>query len=232
MSGELVEGSDELRYWTPTTALEVHDGAVYRLYVEHGTHEYGERWARTSRRWVEDDGGREAAGFRGLANDCVTRAVAIALRELHGAHDDAGEIYRDVYDDVAARCRAAGRPKSGRNPVPKRVVRELMAARGFDWHATMSIGSGCRVHLDAGELPAGIIVASVSKHVVAVVDGIVRDTHDSTRGGSRCVYGYWTLVDAEGHDFIPSAADCLTCNVCATRWRDHPKSQPTEGDDK
>jgi hypothetical protein len=28
--------------------------------------------------WVYDDGGRADAGYRGLADDCVTRAIAIA----------------------------------------------------------------------------------------------------------------------------------------------------------
>ena len=31
-------------------------------------------------KWVYDDGGRKAAGFRGRAGDCVTRSIAIATR--------------------------------------------------------------------------------------------------------------------------------------------------------
>ena len=30
--------------------------------------------------WVYDDGGRNAAGFRGKAGDCVARSIAIATR--------------------------------------------------------------------------------------------------------------------------------------------------------
>lgn len=59
---------------------------------------------------------------------------------------------------------------------------------------TMAIGSGCKVHLRADELPTGRLVVSVSKHLVAVVDGVVHDTHDPRRGGTRCVYGYWTFA--------------------------------------
>ena len=33
--------------------------------------------------WVYDDGGRAAAGFKGEAGDCGTRAVAIADRPCH-----------------------------------------------------------------------------------------------------------------------------------------------------
>ena len=39
-----------------------------------------------------DDGGRKAAGYKGSAGDCVTRAIAIAA-ELP---------YREVYDALAA----------------------------------------------------------------------------------------------------------------------------------
>jgi hypothetical protein len=55
----------------------------------------------------------------------------------------------------------------------------------------MHIGSGCTVHLRAGELPEGPLVASLSRHLVAVVDGVIRDTHNPDRDGTPCVYGYW-----------------------------------------
>jgi hypothetical protein len=64
---------------------------------------------------------------------------------------------------------------------------------GFEWTPTMTIGSGCKVHLKADELPNGRIIANVSKHVVAVIDGVIYDTHDPSRNETRCVYGYWRL---------------------------------------
>lgn len=30
-----------------------------------------------------------------------------------------------------------------------------------------------------------------SKHLAAVVDGVLHDTYDCTREGTRCVYGYY-----------------------------------------
>ncbi|MGH2478016.1 MAG: hypothetical protein ACRDIL_22445 [Candidatus Limnocylindrales bacterium] len=56
----------------------------------------------------------------------------------------------------------------------------------------MAIGSGWRVHLRADELPAGWLIVQLSGHVTAVIDGVVHDTHDPSRHGTRCVYGYWT----------------------------------------
>lgn len=32
-------------------------------------------------KWVEDDGGRVAAGFRGHTGDCVVRAITIATQQ-------------------------------------------------------------------------------------------------------------------------------------------------------
>lgn len=55
----------------------------------------------------------------------------------------------------------------------------------------MFIGVGCRVHLQADELPSGRLIVSLSKHVTAIINGVVHDTHDPSRGGNRCVYGYW-----------------------------------------
>ena len=55
----------------------------------------------------------------------------------------------------------------------------------------MQIGSGCTVHLRDGELPMGRLLVSVSKHLVAVIDGVIHDLSDPSRNGTRCVYGFW-----------------------------------------
>jgi len=133
--------------------------------------------------FVENDGGRADAGFRGDAGDCVTRAIAIAA-ELP---------YRDVYDALAAHEANAGRARSARNGISRKIIRAFMEEMGWDWTPTMQIGSGCQVHLRADELPTGRLVVSVSKHLCAVIDGVVHDTYDPSRAGTRCVYGYWTV---------------------------------------
>ena len=40
----------------------------------------------------------------------------------------------------------------------------------------------------------GILIARCSRHLVAVIDSVIHDTHDSSRGGRRCVYGYYQRV--------------------------------------
>lgn len=132
--------------------------------------------------FVADDGGREKAGFVGDARDCVTRAIAIAT----------GSDYRQVYDELAAGMERLGLPKSARKTVLPKVYKPFIETLGWVWTPTMSIGSGCTVHLRADELPAGRLIVRLSRHVCAVIDGVVYDTHDPRRDGTRCVYGYWS----------------------------------------
>jgi hypothetical protein len=137
--------------------------------------------------WHYSDGGRAAAGYKGTTDDCVTRAIAIAT-----------EIpYQEVYDDLNEMAKTERplprqpRPGRARTGVYKQTQREYLQQLGWEWVPTMQIGSGCRVHLRADELPSERIICKLSKHVCAVIDGVVYDTHDPTRDGTRCVYGYW-----------------------------------------
>lgn len=141
--------------------------------------------------FVQDDGGRAAAGYRGETGDCAVRAVAIAA-ELP---------YSDVYDRVNALAKGARRgsriaESNARTGVHRELMHKLMADLGFEWTATMQIGSGCKVHVRAGELPAGRLVLNLSKHYAAFIDGALHDTYDCSREGTRCVYGYWRKATA------------------------------------
>tara|TARA_B100002019_G_C21220864_1_gene574656 strand:+ start:604 stop:1038 length:435 start_codon:yes stop_codon:yes gene_type:complete len=133
-----------------------------------------------------NDGGREAAGYKGSAGDCVCRAISIA----------AGLDYAEVYQTLAegnAKERKGNRKRSARNGIhtTRKWFKDYMVSLGFIWVPTMQIGSGCKVHLKADELPAGRLVCNVSRHMCAVIDGVLHDTHDCSRDGTRCVYGYW-----------------------------------------
>lgn len=140
--------------------------------------------------FIKNDGGRAAAGFKGAAGDCVCRAVAIA----------SGRLYADVYAALATGTgaqrgsrRTPRRSASARNGVNVRRqwFKDYMASLGFTWVPTMRIGQGCKVHLRADELPAGRLVVSLSNHYTAVIDGVIHDTYDPSRDGTRCVYGYY-----------------------------------------
>ena len=145
-----------------------------------------------------DDGGRKAAGWKGQGGDCVTRAVAIA----------SGRPYREVYDRLAegnATQRRSKRERVAQGRTGRRTAlhgiftkrkwfKDYMKELGFEWTATMGIGTGCRVHVRADELPPkGRLVLTLSNHVCAYVDGVLRDTYEDSRDGTRCVYGYYRL---------------------------------------
>jgi hypothetical protein len=142
---------------------------------------------------VIDDGGRASAGYKGPASDCVARAIAIA----------SGSPYPVVYDEinVLGQSERKGKNKKGTSNARTGVYRtaklraHLLTRYGAVWVPTMAIGSGCKVHLRASELPAGRLVVALSKHCAAVIDGVLHDTHDCSREGTRCVYGYWVFPD-------------------------------------
>ena len=133
-----------------------------------------------------NDGGREVAGFQGKTGDCVTRAIAIAL-----------EIpYKQVYDEMndlicQHRKTKIQKSSSSRGGVNKKFYRKFLEDRGWKWIACMKIGTGCKVHLKADELPKGRIIARLSRHIVAVINGVVNDTYDCSTNETRCVYGYF-----------------------------------------
>jgi hypothetical protein len=136
-----------------------------------------------------DDGGRAAAGFKGSTGDCATRAAAIALRLP----------YAEVYEQLADFCkteraskvrRGTSHPRTGVHTIT--YSRWLKEEMGCIWHATMGIGTGCRVHICPGELPEDRrLILNLSRHFSTLIDGVIHDTYNPDRMGTRCVYGYW-----------------------------------------
>ena len=128
-------------------------------------------------RFLFDDGGRGEAGYKGMASDCVCRSIAIAT----------GKPYQEVYEQLNAlgANERTGKRKRGkssaRTGVYKPTIRKYMESLGWEWVPTMFVGQGCKVHLHDGELPMGRLVVSVSKHLTAVIDGVIHDTHDPQR---------------------------------------------------
>jgi hypothetical protein len=142
--------------------------------------------------FVFHDGGRAAAGYKGSTGDCVTRSIAIAT----------GKPYQEVYDALNrfAWTERIGKRKrkrsNSRTGVFRRTYQRYLESLGWRWISTMRIGSGCQVHLRASELPQGPLLVKVSRHLTAVIDGVIYDTHDCSRAGTRCVYGYFSLSNS------------------------------------
>ena len=123
-----------------------------------------------------NDGGRKSAGYKGSAGDCVTRAIAIATNIPYK------EVYKELFK------RAGHTPRNGMH---KRYYEPYLKELGFVWIPTSGFGIGFNLHLNPNELPKGIIIARVTKHLCTVIDGVINDTSDCSRNGKRGVYGYY-----------------------------------------
>lgn len=150
-------------------------------------------------RFQFSDGGRAEAGYKGKTGDCVCRAIC----------NITGRPYQEVYDRLAEgnatqrrgkheKDNKAGKRTASKGINVKRVwFRKYMKELGFEWVPTMQVGKGCKVHLRESELPKGKLVVLVSKHYTAVIDGVIHDTYDCSRGEMRCVYGYYILKETK-----------------------------------
>jgi hypothetical protein len=90
--------------------------------------------------------------------------------------------YQEVYDvlnhlamgeRVGRRKRRRSRSRTG---VYRRTYQRYLESLGWRWNSTIKIGSGCQVHLRASELPQGPPLVKVSRHLPAVIDGVIYDT--------------------------------------------------------
>lgn len=149
--------------------------------------------------WVFDDGGRAEAGFKGeKTGDCVVRAIAIA------AEIDYQKVYDDLFQATlnkravmaslelkyGAQARRHASPRTGVN---KGIYKAYLASLGWNWKPVMGIGTGCTMHVRTDELPPERLILSLSGHIATVIDGVLHDTYDCSRDGTRCVYGYFHL---------------------------------------
>lgn len=137
--------------------------------------------------FVYSDGGRSQY-YKGERGDCLCRAICNAT----------GLDYKVVYDKIneyskkERTCKRRVGKSSARNGVHKVTAQKIIQEwLGWEWHPTMQIGSGCRVHVREEELPSGNIILNLSRHYSCVRDGVLYDTFDCSEDGQRCVYGYW-----------------------------------------
>ncbi|MCX7245735.1 MAG: hypothetical protein NT054_08715 [Burkholderiales bacterium] len=152
------------------------------------------RGSKSKLGFQHNDGGRVASGYKGYAGDCVVRSIAIAAElpyaQVYESLRQANAVYAEGKRDRLAR-QLNTRGSSPRNGNHRKVFHDYILAQGFQWVPTMKIGGGCQAHLRLNEIPQGRVIVKVSKHLTAVIDGVIHDTHDPSRQGRRCVYGYY-----------------------------------------
>jgi hypothetical protein len=115
--------------------------------------------------YVRNDGGRAAAGFPGTAQDCTTRAIAIATglpyAQVHSGLEQAGASSAD-------------------KPVPRSVEKRYLERLGWTWHPRQVPQLMSRAIVDVTGKPG---------HTLALRGGVVYDTFDSRNRG---VLGYYS----------------------------------------
>lgn len=145
------------------------------------------------------DGGRSQTKFKGTSGDCVTRSISIATSNA------TAEDYMRIYNELGrrqkeflanTRSKKINKNQSGtaRDGVYRKVYQDYLEDLGWTWVPTMKVGQGCQVHVLPEELPDNeMLILRVSKHLVCVDthNNKLLDTYDCSRGGSRCVYGYF-----------------------------------------
>jgi len=143
--------------------------------------------------WRYHDGGRGAAGYRGRARDCAARAIAIATGLEYAA------VYRSLVEaaqlESSPLARGRNHPRTG---MRKSTLERFLRALGWRWTPTHRVGARPRRRLNRLDLPAGRVIVAMARHVCAVVDGVIYDTHDPSRGGRRLVYGFWVPPAPDG----------------------------------
>ena len=119
-----------------------------------------------------NDGGRKKAGYKGIAGDCIVRAISIAT-----------EIpYQEVYDELFEMGKNwIGRSKSAKkirkNPSPRngtswKLAREYLKNKGW-------IRVTGNLKLDDEKFKNGTYLCGVRKHLTVVKDGVLLDSWDS-----------------------------------------------------
>jgi uncharacterized protein YfiM (DUF2279 family) len=124
--------------------------------------------------YTQNDGGRAAAGYKGMAGDCGARALAIAT----------GMDYQQAYSLIAVENKNMGFAKSARNGVHKNVYERVLKSLGWQWKSAPKFeGRKAR----CSDL-TGTVIAQQAGHYVAVINGIPQDIWDCSH---KMVYGYW-----------------------------------------
>ena len=128
-------------------------------------------------RYKYNDGGRSHYFAANKVGDCVTRSIAIVK----------GQDYKQVYNEIK---KLVG--YTPRNGVYKKDTKKVMEHFGGVWISCSGFGKKDKTHLNEMEIPThGRLICNLSKHVTCVIDGVINDTYDPSRDGTRMVYGYW-----------------------------------------
>lgn len=140
--------------------------------------------------FIEHDGGRSAAGYKGSARDCAVRAAAIVLSMPYAS---TYEMLQERQKAFKARSRrksvklASASPRTG---VWREVMHGHMIEHGAQWVPLSTIGGEVfRVKDVAERWPSERLIMRLGKHYSAMIDGVNLDTWQ--QHPMKRVYGVW-----------------------------------------
>jgi len=143
-------------------------------------------------------GGRATAGITGSSGDCVVRAIAIATgksyTEVHNAlqnglrHQIEIERKQQLQYGIAGRTRPTTTPLTG---VTHDVYAPYLKWLGWEYVPKPVGADGKLLRLRPGSLPKGRLIVGLSRHLVAVIEGVIQDTYYSALRGGRPIRGYF-----------------------------------------
>lgn len=133
--------------------------------------------------WRITDAGRTSSRRPRQTNDCTVRALALSV----------GLSYDEAYDYLAAKGRKCGKGFHLEILLNKWPGVDKLSFPAKKGEPRMSLASFVTSH------PSGTYVVRTAKHVQAVINGVIHDTH-ATRL-SRCVYTAWQINSIERSEF-------------------------------
>jgi ABC-type bacteriocin/lantibiotic exporter with double-glycine peptidase domain len=124
------------------------------------------------------DGGRSEAGYKGTANDCAVRAIAIYTNLP----------YKVIYDDMRyfLEVRDGGSPRNG---ILEHHLTRYLAQLGFRYKDVKNDN----ISLGSNKLPKRDLIVILDQHVCAIIKGTVHDSYDPNemKPKDNEVLGYW-----------------------------------------
>jgi hypothetical protein len=131
------------------------------------------------------DGGRELAGYKGDAGDCVTRAISTAIAWESDSRYEYEKHRSELMKRMSSwrkksRSRKAKATKSNsvRNGTPKEVYRPYLEDLGWERVSLVKFGDPTRKEMVKEDIPDGVVILEVRKHLVACAHHTVFDTWD------------------------------------------------------
>jgi hypothetical protein len=131
--------------------------------------------------FIFDDAGRTQSKRSRQKNDCTVRALAVVT----------AKPYDGIYDLLAEAGRKCSR---GFNFVDWLGKTGSIFGYRYQWKAFQAVKGQRRMNPYSFLTlhPHGRFILRTAKHVFAVVNGVIRDTHKPLQ--DRCVYGCWEFV--------------------------------------